>query len=119
MPPIPERVPSTRLQELEALPRISTNPLDSQSRVVRQVEDLALSLGDEVARRRAIEDPNWWQTQDLLDDALDLLDAVRKIPGDMVFSAQVERAVPDTVASTPRLPPAHVQLAPPSPLAGV
>ena len=72
------------------------------------VESLALALGEEVTRRTEIADPHWWQTQDLLDTALDVLDAVRKIPEDMLFAPAVEGVGHN--ADQLGLPPARVEV---------
>ena len=74
----PPQIPGAREAALAALPRICVKQIGSRAEMVRRVEDIALDLGDTVAARRAAGDPNWWQTQDLLDDVLDVLDVVRE-----------------------------------------
>jgi hypothetical protein len=75
---IPQQVPGAREAALAALPRICVKSITSRAELIRRAEDVALDLGDTVAQRRAAGDPHWWQTQDLLDDVLDLLDFARE-----------------------------------------
>ncbi len=46
----------------------------------RRVEDIALSLGSRMTSRRAARDPEWGELADVLDDVLDVLEAVRALP---------------------------------------
>lgn len=69
-----------RLSHLQKLPRIGTSPLGDPQALERRLEDLALGLGDLLEERQSAKDPRWWVVQDLLDDALDCLEAVRGQP---------------------------------------
>ena len=63
--------------ELQELPRIGTSPIQSQVQLVQRVEGIALELAEIRAARIVAADPYWWRTSDLLDDVMDVLDAVR------------------------------------------
>ena len=65
-----------RALELQELPRIGTSPIHTRERLVRRVEDIALELGDWHAQRIAAINPSWWRVADLLDDVMDVLDAL-------------------------------------------
>jgi hypothetical protein len=75
---IPQRIPGAREEALARLPRIGVGEIKSREALIRRVEDVALDVGDIVEARRQAGDPEWWRSQDLLDDVLDILDFVRK-----------------------------------------
>jgi hypothetical protein len=75
---IPQRIPGAREEALAQLPRIGVGEIKSREALIRRVEDIALDVGDTVEARRQAGDPQWWRSQDLLDDVLDILDFVRK-----------------------------------------
>lgn len=66
-----------RADALAALPRIGTSPITDLARFRFNLEEIALSLGNQLAARQAAGDPHAWQLQDVLDDALDALDALK------------------------------------------
>jgi peptidyl-tRNA hydrolase, PTH2 family len=68
-----------RILLLAGLPRIGTSPARDLTHLRQKAEDLALSLGDTLLERQSANDPNAWRTQDLLDDALDLVDSLKQM----------------------------------------
>jgi hypothetical protein len=76
-----------RARVLNALPRIGTSPVEGPQELVFRVEEIAFSLGELLAERIADHDPNWGRLADALDDVLDVLDAVRKIPASLSASS--------------------------------
>ena len=66
-----------RAEALAALPRIGTSPITDLARFRFNLEEIALSLGDQLAARQVTGDPHAWELQDVLDDALDALDALK------------------------------------------
>ncbi len=68
-----------RALQMEGIPRIGTSAARDLSHLVRKAEDIALVLNDMLQERQAAADPNWWHTQDLLDDAMDVLNAVERL----------------------------------------
>lgn len=65
---------------LAALPRIMFCEITSSAKLVHAVEDLALSVGDDLEKARLEKDPHWWTHQDRLDDILGILDYVKALP---------------------------------------
>lgn len=78
VPGIPQRIAGAREEALAKLQRIGVGEIKSREALIRRVEDVALDIGDTVEARRQAGDPQWWRSQDLLDDVLDILDFVRK-----------------------------------------
>ena len=75
---IPQRIFGAREEALAKLTRIGVGEIKSREALIRRVEDVALNVGDTLEARRLAGDPDWWRSQDLLDDVLDILDFVRK-----------------------------------------
>ncbi len=71
--------------------RLSSRPVRDLADLVRQMEDEVLERADELERRRAAEDPQWWQAQDELDAAVDLLDAVQTLHRGGALPADAQR----------------------------
>ncbi len=90
----PEEVRILRVGLMQRLPRFSVRELDSFDRLLHAVEDIAMELGDELTARREKRDPYWWQTQDLLDDVLDVHAAVSRLKEQGTLTAPVGPAAP-------------------------
>lgn len=76
-PQDPEVTKAIRKAALDALPRIGVKQITGRADMLQRIEDLAMDLGDTVEKQRAAGDPLWWHAQDMLDDTLDMLDALR------------------------------------------
>lgn len=72
----PEVTKAIRKAALDALPRISVKNITGRADMLQRVEDLAMELGDTVKAQKAADNPNWWHAQDMLDDMLDIIDAL-------------------------------------------
>lgn len=68
---------AVRSAGLAALPRTGTSPVTDGDALVRRVEDIAFALGEMKASQDALGAADAWMLGDLLDDVLDVLDAVR------------------------------------------
>lgn len=83
-PPSPGPSPSRheldqlRSEEADALPRIGTRPIATPADLTRRLECLALAVGEMLAQAQSAKDPHWWRLADLLDDAMDCVEAARK-----------------------------------------
>jgi hypothetical protein len=62
---------------LAALPRIGTSPITSKAAFFRRLEDLAFELGDLREEAVAQKRDDWWRLADVLDDVMDMLDALK------------------------------------------
>ena len=67
-----------RTSALAKLPRIGTSPIRNAAHLRHVLEDMALTLGDDLTIAKQDKEPNWWKIQDMLDDVLDLLDHANK-----------------------------------------
>lgn len=79
---------------MQQLPHLCFRELNSFERLLRAVEDIALELGDELSARCKRRDPNWWRTQDLLDDVLDVHAAVSRLKENGSLAAPAGPAAP-------------------------
>lgn len=76
-----EEAAINRAVELAALPRIGTSRIDDVSALVNRLEDIAFQVA---ALRERFQQQNhleWCAMADALDDVMDVLDAVRPVPG--------------------------------------
>lgn len=78
---VPERLSDAeanalRQELLAKLPRIGTQAITTPLAFRRRLEDVALQLGDLQESYRQEGRSDWWHMADLLDDVLDLLDAL-------------------------------------------
>lgn len=71
-----EELRQLRQSDLGNLPRIGTSPVGSHTALVRRTEDIALAVGDLSTDSEAKGDPGWWRLADVLDDVMDVLDAL-------------------------------------------
>ena len=74
-------VKARRQADLADLPRIGTRNIESQAHLVQSVEDMAFSLASFREELYLEGHPNWWHLADMLDDAMDVLDALPKLIG--------------------------------------
>lgn len=63
---------------LAELPRIEAFPLAGHDAFTCQLEDLAFLLGDLREERLKQKHPYWWRFADVLDDVMDLHDALSR-----------------------------------------
>ena len=71
-----EELRQLRRADLDKLPHIGTSPIGSHAALVRRTEDIALAVGDLLTDSEAKGDPNWWRLADVLDDVMDVVDAL-------------------------------------------
>jgi hypothetical protein len=69
---------TTREERITALKAIAWIEVKDDADLLRQVEQLALGLGDSVEFRRNQNDEYWWHDQDRLDDVMGILEYLQK-----------------------------------------
>jgi hypothetical protein len=63
--------------EIESINRIGTRPIRNHEQAVFEMEALVHGIDAERSRMEENKDTSWWRLQDLLDDAIDLLDWIK------------------------------------------
>ena len=76
-----------RQADLAELPRIGTRNIESKAQLVQSLEDMAFALASFREELYLEGHPHWWHLADMLDDVMDVLDALPKLIGPPVDSS--------------------------------
>lgn len=69
---------AVRQADLAALPRIGTRKIENKDQLVVSLEGMAFALANFREELYLEGHPHWWQLADMLDDAMDILDAINR-----------------------------------------
>ena len=73
----PEDADAVYEADLAALPRIGTSPIATKAEMTKRIEQLAFDLARQRETRHAAGEADWWRFADMLDDVMDILDALK------------------------------------------